>query len=68
MQAVLPTDAPTVTFPLPNHAMQNQSLDSSDLQWLGERLQAAYGSVDAPLTARLMELVERLARREQAQE
>lgn len=65
MQASHPTEAPTIKMPLPTHAMLNQSLDPSDLQWLGERLRVAYGPVEAPLPARLTELVERLARREQ---
>jgi hypothetical protein len=68
MQALLPSEAPTIKFPLPTHAALNQSLDPCDLQWLGERLRVAYGSVEAPLPARLTELVERLARREQPQD
>jgi hypothetical protein len=64
MQALFQTDAPTVTFPPSAHMSPNQSLDSDDLQWLGERLRVAYGLVEAPLPVRLTELVERLARRE----
>ena len=67
MQALFATDAPTVTLPLPSHATLNQSLTSSELQLLGERLRVAYGAVEAPLPARLAELVERLARREQTE-
>jgi hypothetical protein len=67
MQALHSTEAPTINFPLPTHPALNQSLDPSDLQWLGERLRVAYGPVDAPLPTRLTELVERLARREQPQ-
>jgi hypothetical protein len=68
MQAALPDDAPKVTFSLSNYAAQNSSLAPGDLQWLRERLQAAYGPVEAPVTARLTELVERLARREHSQD
>jgi hypothetical protein len=67
-QALLPTDAPTVTFPLPADTTLNQSLDAYDLQQLGERLRVAYGPVEASLPARLADLVERLARREQSRE
>ena len=70
MQALFPTDnhTPTVTFPLSANTTLNQSLDPSDLQWLGERLRVACGPVEAPLPARLTELVERLARREQSKD
>jgi hypothetical protein len=66
MQALFPTDTqtPTVTRPLSGETTLNQSLDPSDLQWLGERLRVACGPVEAPLPARLTELVERLARHE----
>ena len=66
MQTLFPTDThtPTVTLPLLADTALNQSLAPSDLQWLGERLRDAYGPVEAPLPARLTELVERLARRE----
>jgi hypothetical protein len=66
MQALLPPDAPTVTLSPPTYTLLNQSLDPDDLQQLGERLRAAYGPVEAPLPPRLAELVERLARREEA--
>jgi hypothetical protein len=66
MQALLPTDAPAATFPLPANSTLNQLLDSRELQRLRARLRLAYGPVEAPLPARLAELVERLARREQA--
>ncbi len=65
MQALFPTDALTATLPLPSHATLNQSLPSSELQFLGERLRVAYDLVEAPLPARLAELLDRLARREQ---
>jgi hypothetical protein len=65
MQALHSTEAPTIKLPLPTQATLKQSLDPSDLQWLGERLRVAHGPVEAPLPARLTELVERLARREQ---
>ncbi len=63
-QNMLQSDAPTVTFPLPTDTPLNQPVDAYDLQHLGERLRVAYGPVEAPLPARLAELVERLARRE----
>jgi hypothetical protein len=65
MEALPLTDAPAITLSSPAPATLNQSLAPSDLQWLGERLWAACGPVEAPLTARLTELVQRLARREQ---
>ncbi|MBL0408124.1 hypothetical protein JKG68_29975 [Microvirga aerilata] len=68
MQALVRTDAPTVTFPLPTQTTLNQALDAYDLQQLGERLRVAYGPVEASLPARLADLVERLARREQSKE
>ena len=68
MQALLPTDAPAATFPLPTNATLNRLLDSRELQRLRVRLLLAYGPVEAPLPARLAELVERLARREQAED
>ena len=66
MQTLSRTDTrtPTVTPPLLADTTLNQSLAPSDLQWLGERLRDAYGPVEAPLPARLTELVERLARHE----
>ena len=66
MQALDPTDSrtPTLTPALSADAAPNQSLAPSDLQWLGERLRIAYGPVEASLSARLTELVERLARNE----
>jgi len=66
MQTLSRTDthAPTVTPPLLADTKLSQSLAPSDLHWLGERLRAAYGPVEAPLPARLTELVERLARHE----
>jgi hypothetical protein len=68
MQALLSTDAPAATFPLPSNATLNRLLDTCELQRLGERLRLTYGPVEAPLPARLAELVERLARREQAED
>jgi hypothetical protein len=66
MQALFPTDthSPTVTLPSSANTTLSRSLDPSDLQWLGERLRVACGPVEAPLPARLTELVERLARHE----
>jgi hypothetical protein len=64
MQALLPADASTGSFPLPTYTSPNRVLPSKDLQWLGERLRIAYGPVEAPIPARLTELVERLARRD----
>ena len=66
MQALDPTDSltPTLTPALSADAAPSQSLAPSDLQRLGERLQVAYGPVEASLPARLTELVERLARNE----
>jgi hypothetical protein len=67
MQALLPIDAPQVTFSIPTRSTLDQSLNSKDLQQLGERLRLTYGPVETHLPARLAELVERLARREQTQ-
>jgi hypothetical protein len=61
MQALLPTDA------LAANTTLNQLLDSCELQRLQDRLRLTYGPVEAPLPARLAELIERLARREQAE-
>ena len=66
-QALLLTDAPAVTFSRQSDPILNQAQGSCDLQQLGERLRLAYEPVEAPLPARLAELVERLARREQAE-
>jgi uncharacterized protein YidB (DUF937 family) len=66
-QALLPTDAPTVTLSPLNHSTLGQSLDINDLQQLGERLRLTYETVETTLPARLAELVERLARRESIQ-
>lgn len=65
-QILLPTDAPAVRFPRLSDSIPSQAPGSYDLHQLGERLRVAYGPVEAPLPARLAELVERLARREQA--
>jgi hypothetical protein len=65
MQALLPTDAPAAMFPIPGGTTVNPLLDPRELQRLGELLRLTYGPVEAPLPARLAELVERLARREQ---
>jgi hypothetical protein len=66
MQALFPTDthSPTVTLPSSANTTLSQSMNPSDLQWLGERLRVACGPVEAPLPARLAELVERLTRHE----
>jgi hypothetical protein len=63
-QALLPTDAGKVMFRLPTDTPVNELVDAFDLQQLGERLRGAYGPVEAPLPARLAELVERLVRHE----
>jgi hypothetical protein len=65
MQVLLPTDAPIVMLSPLSDSTVNQTQGSIDLQQLGERLRVAYGPVQAPLPARLAELMERLARREQ---
>ena len=64
MQALLPTDAPTVMLSPLSDPTVNQTQGSIDLQQLGERLRTAYGPVEAPIPPRLAELMERLARRE----
>lgn len=68
MQVLLPTDAPEMTFPFPVDATSDPLLASHTLQHLGERLRQSYDVGRTPLPVRLAELVERLARREQAQE
>jgi hypothetical protein len=67
-QTLFPTDASTATLPLPPDATSDQLLGSNELQRLGARLRVTYGPVEAPLPARLAELVERLARREQGRD
>ena len=67
MQALLPTDAPKETFPLPAQPTSDPVLASQALWHLGERLRASYDAVQEPLPNRLTELVERLARREQGE-
>ena len=64
MQALLPTNAQSVTLSPPSDPMVDQTQGSIDLQQLGERLRVAYGPVEAPIPPRLAELMERLARRE----
>ncbi len=66
MQPLLQADAPKVTFPLPVDPASDPVLASHTLQHLGERLRASYDTLHEPLPIRLTELVERLARREQA--
>jgi hypothetical protein len=68
MQALLPTDTPAATLPLPPTTLSSQALGSDELQRLRDSLRLAYGPVEAPLPARLAELAERLARREQAED
>ena len=68
MQALLPTATPPDRFPASAHMSPKQSLDTNDLQRLGERLRVAYGPVEASLPARLAELVERLAQREKSKD
>jgi hypothetical protein len=67
MQALF-SDASAATSPLPANSTLNQLLDSCELQRLRDRLRLTYGPVVAPLPARLAELVERLARREQTED
>ena len=67
MQALF-SDAPAATSPLPANSTLNQLLGSRELQRLRVRLRLTYGPVEAPLPARLAELVERLARREEAED
>ena len=59
---------PAATLSLPSDRPSSQGLGSHERQTLGERLRLAYGQVDATLPARLAELVERLARREQGED
>ena len=68
MQVLMPTDAPKVNFPFPVDATSDPVLASHSLQHLGERLRQSYDVAREPLPARLAELVERLARREQAKD
>ena len=65
MQALLPTDAPAATLPLPSATTSSQARGSNQLQRLRDWLRLTYGPVEATLPARLAELVERLARWEQ---
>jgi hypothetical protein len=67
-QVLLPTYTPTVKPPFYSDSPSNEGLGSCELQTLKERLRLTYGPVEAPLPARLAELVERLARREQAKD
>ncbi len=66
MQVLMPTDAPKVNFPFPVDATSDPVLASHSLQHLGERLRQSYDVLREPMPIRLAELVERLARREQA--
>ncbi len=68
MLGLPPTDAPASTFPLRAGTTSNQLPDSPELQRLGELLQETYAPVEDTLPARLAELVETLARREQGRE
>jgi hypothetical protein len=68
-QTLLQSDAPAVTVTLPHRSdtTSSQAPGSCDLQQLGERLRLTYGPIEAPLPTRLAELVERLERREHAE-
>jgi hypothetical protein len=66
-QVLLQSDAPAVTLPRQSDTIPSQAPGSCDLQQLGERLRLTYGPVEASLPPRLAELVERLARWEQAE-
>ena len=68
MQALLQADAPKVTFPLPVDATSDPVLAAHTLQHIGERLRRSYDVAREPLPVRLAELVERLARHEQAKD
>lgn len=68
MQAPLRPDPPAVSLPLQSAITSSQALGSDELQRLREWLRLTYGPIEATLPARLAELVERLARREQAQD
>jgi hypothetical protein len=68
MQALLPTNAPEMTSPFLADATSDSLLASHALQHLGERLRQSYDVAKEPLPARLAELVERLARCEQAKD
>ncbi len=68
MQVLLTTDAPKVTFPLLVDRTSDPVLAAHTLQHLGERLRLSYDVAREPLPVRLAELVERLARREQAKD
>ena len=65
-KVLLPTNAPAVRFPHQSASIPSPAPGTRDLQQLGQRLRVAYGPVEAPLPARLAELVERLTRQEQA--
>jgi hypothetical protein len=67
-QTLLQHDAPAVALPRRSDSIPSQAPGSCHLQQLGERLRLTYGPVEAPLPARLAELVERLARREQGRD
>ncbi len=68
MQVLMPTDAPKVSFPFPVDATSDPVLASHSLQHLGERLRQSYDVLREPMPIRLAELVERLARCEQAKD
>ncbi len=68
MLGLPPTDAPASTFSLPANSASNQLIDTPELQRLGELLQETYAPVEESLPARLAELVETLARREQGRD
>jgi len=67
-QALLSTDVSTATLPLSPDTTSDQLLGSNELQRLGDRLRVTYDPVETPLPAQLVELVERLARREQGRD
>jgi len=63
MHALLPREIGTVEAPSPAEAPISPALSAHSLKTLGERLRAAYGTVE-PLPVRLAELLDRLARQE----
>jgi hypothetical protein len=67
-EALLPTDSSKAAFPMATALTSDPVLPPHTLWSLGERLRVSYDMHKEPLPVRLTELVERLARREQAKE
>ena len=68
MQVLLQADAPKVAFPLLLEPASDPVLAAHALQALGERLRQSYDVAREPHPVRLAELIERLARHEQAKD